>query len=52
MVEDQTDPELDTKPLAVRFIQMFGCPGKGELETCTGTSLRLSTDGKAYRHIG
>ena len=52
MLEDQTDPELDTKPLGVRFIQMFGCPGKGELETCTGTSLRLSTDGKAYRHIG
>ena len=47
-----SDPELDTKPLAVRSIQMFGCPGKGELETCTGTSLRLSTDGKAYRHIG
>ena len=52
MVEDQTDPDLNTKPLGVRFIEMSGCPGKDDLEPCSESFTRLSTDGKAYRHIG
>ena len=52
MVEDQDDPDLDTKPLGVRFIEIVGCPGKDDLESCTGNYTRLATDGKTYRHIG
>lgn len=52
MLEDHTDPDLDTKPLGVRRIELFGCPGKGDPEPCGDTQVRLSTDGKAYRHIG
>ena len=52
MIEDQTDPDLDSKPIGVRFLEMVGCPGKDDLETCAETFPRLSTDGKAYRHIG
>ena len=51
-IEDQTDPDADTKPLGVRFIEMAGCPGVDALETCLPSFTRLSTDGKAYRHIG
>ena len=51
-IENQTDPDLDSKPLGVRFIEMSGCPGEDELETCSAISTRVSTDGKAYRHIG
>ena len=52
MIEDQTDPDVDSKPIGVRFLEMVGCPGKDDLEACTGNFNRLSTDGKAYRHIG
>ena len=52
LIPDQSDPDADSKPLGVRFIQMFGCPGTGDLEPCTDNSIRLSTDEKAYRHIG
>ena len=52
MIEDQTHPDVDSKPLGVRFIEMVGCPGKDDLETCKENSPRLATDGKAYRHIG
>ena len=52
MVENQTDPDLDSKPLGVRFIEMVGCPGKDNLENCEANSPRLATDGKTYRHIG
>ena len=52
MIEDQTDPDVDSKPIGVRFLEMVGCPGKDDLETCAENIPRLSTDGKAYRHIG
>ena len=52
MIEDQTDPDLGSKPIGVRLIEMVGCPGEETMEACREKSPRLATDGKAYRHIG
>ena len=52
IIENQTDPEADSKPVGVRFLEMSGCPGEDDLETCSANYTRLSTDGQAYRHIG
>ena len=52
IIENQTDPDVDSKPVGVRFLEMSGCSGTDDLESCTGNLTRLSTDGKAYRHIG
>ena len=50
--ENQTDPDADSKPLGIRFIEMSGCSGVDDLEICSESFTRLSTDGKAYRHVG
>ena len=53
MIEDLSSHEVSSKPLGIRYVQLYGCPIAKEYENCTENApTRLSTDVEGYRHIG
>ena len=52
-IENGTLSEMESKPLGVRFVELYGCPLEtGPLAECGTHWTRVSTNSSAYRHIG
>ena len=50
--EDLTDGDIDSLPIGIKRVKMFGCPRETTAANCTEDSTRVSNNHQQYRHIG